>query len=102
MIPDNQSFLFTLANPFGSEPIKLNPKLSLAAIRCRSDVGPTFGESSSSAYDLTVWDPEYGSSIHLGFGHICPKTINVFQRKTYFAGVSPFQVSELEVFKVNL
>ena len=98
-MPDNQSFLFTLVNPFGSEPMKLYPKRD-AAIRYRSDVGPTFG--ISSCYDLTVWDPKDGSSIGLGIGYICPLKTVLKNRKTYFAGVSPFQVSELEVFKVNL
>lgn len=100
-IPDNQSFLFTLVNPSGNEPIKFNPKPGAAAMRCRSDVGPTFGDLS--CYNLTVWDPKYDSSHNLATGFICPpKTVTLLNMKTYFAGVSPFQVSELEVFKVYL
>ena len=77
--------------------MKLNPKPD-AAIICMSDVGPTFG--NSSYFDLTVWDlPAYNSRLALGNGFTCPKKNH---RNTYLAGVSPFQVSELEVFKVNL
>ena len=96
-IPDSQSFLFTLVNPSGNEPIKINPK-PVAAIRCRSDVGPTFG-NSASCYDLTVWYSVYGSRLDLGYGFTCPENVN---KNTFFTGASPFQVSELEVFKVNL
>ena len=95
-IPDSQSFLFTLVNSTRNEPIKINPKLG-AAIKCRSGAGPTFGDSTYS--DLRVWHPDYGSSLALGHGFTCPENVNW---ETYLAGASPFQVSELEVFKVNL
>ena len=96
-IPDSQSFLFTLVNTSGNEPMKLNPKPG-AAIRCRSNTGPTFG-NSNLRYDLTVWVTKDGSYLDLGYGFTCPENVN---RKTYLAGASPFQVTELEVFKVNL
>ena len=96
-IPDSQSFLFTLVNPSGNEPIKINPK-PVAAIRCCSDIGPSFGDSTIHN-DLTVWHPFGGSCLALGYGFTCPENVN---RNTYFAGVNPFQVSELEVFKVSL
>ena len=98
-IPDSQSFLFTLVNPSGNEPIKINPKPG-AAIRCKSNAGPTFGETSGY-YDLTVWNPNYfdGSFLDVGNGFTCPENVCM---KTYFTGASKFQVSELEVFKVNL
>ena len=95
-ISDSQSFLFTLVNPSGNEPTKINPKPG-AGIRCWSGAGPTFG--SSIFYDLTVWHPEHGSCLDLGHGFRCPENVN---RNTYLAGAYPFQVSELEVFKVNL
>ena len=97
-IRDSQSFLFTLVNPSGNKPIKITPTEPRAAIRCRSDVGPTFG-NSASCYDLTVWYSVYGSRLDLGYGFTCPENVN---KNTYFADASPFQVSELEVFKVNL
>ena len=96
-IPDSQSFLFTLINPSGNEPIKINPKPN-AAIRCKSDTGPTFGDSLTH-YDLRVWYLDNSSFLDLGYGFTCPENVN---RKTYFAGESRFQVSELEVFKVYL
>ena len=95
-IPDSHSFLFTLVNPSGNEPFKINPKPG-AAIRCRSDSGPTFG--NSEYYDLRVWVPKCGSHLDLGHGFTFPENVN---KNTYFTGANPFQVSELEVFKVNL
>ena len=95
-IPDSQSFLFTLVNPSGNEPIKINPNPD-AAIWCRSDAGPTFGDSD--VFDLIVWYADYGSTVDLGNGFKCPEKVN---QTFYLAGVNPFQVSELEVFKVNM
>ena len=60
-------------------------------------MGPAFG--NSTYYDLTVWIPGYGSLLDLGYGFTFPENVN---KETYLAGASPFQVSELEVFKVNL
>ena len=97
VMPDSQSFLFTLVNPSGNEPIKINPK-PVAAIQCRSGIGPTFGDSTRYI-DLTVWQPFGASYLDLGNGFTCPENVN---RSAYFAGVSPFQVSELEVFNVSL
>ena len=76
--------------------MKILPK-PVAAIRCRSDVGPAFGDSAS-CYDLIIWNTTYGSRLDLGYGFTCPQNVN---KNTYFTGVSPFEVSELEVFKVN-
>ena len=95
-IPDSQSFLFTLVNPSRNEPIKINPKPG-AAIKCRRDLGPAFGNSTQ--YDLRVWHPVNGSCIVLGNGFTCPENVN---RKTYLAAINPFEISELEIFKVNL
>ena len=96
MIPDSESFLFTLVNPSGNEAMKINPK-SGAAIRCRSDAGPAFGDSRF--FDFVVWSPHCASGLSLGYGFTCPENVN---RNTCFAGASQFQVSELELFKVNL
>ena len=40
-----------------------------------------------------------GSGLSLGNGFTCPENVN---RNTYFTGGSPFYVTDLEVFKVNL
>ena len=95
-IPDSQSFLFTLVNPSGNEPMKINPKPG-AAIRCRSDAGPAFGDSRF--FDFVVWSPHCASGLSLGYGFTCPENVN---SNTFFTGGSSFQVTELEVFKVNL
>ena len=100
-IPDSQSFLFTLVNPSGNQPTKITPKPG-AGIRCKSDFGPTFGDSAD-CHDLRVWTKvnrgSYTSHLDLGYGFTCPEDVN---GETYFTGVNPFEVSELEVFKVNL
>ena len=96
VIPDSQSFLFTVVNPSGNELIKITPKPE-AAIRCRSDLGPSFGNSTH--FDLLVWDLDHRSYLNLGHGFTCPEIIH---ENTYFEGVEPFEVSELEVFKVDL
>ena len=38
------------------------------------------------------------SATNLGHSFICPENVN---KKTYFTGSNPFEVSELEVFGVN-
>ena len=86
----------TLVNPPGNELIKITPKPD-AAIRCRSDLGPSFGNSTN--FDLLVWDLDYRSYLDLGHGFTCPENVD---RNTYFTGVDPFEVREMEVFKVNL
>ena len=97
-IADSQSFLFTLINPSGREPIKITPKAG-AGIWCNSDDGPCFG---TAKYDDLRVRSDYGVSsssyCDLGHGFTCPHNVN---KKTYFAGKSPFDISELEVFKVN-
>ena len=95
-IPDRQSFLFTLVNPSGNEPMKITSKAG-AAVQCSDDLGPTFGDSDS--FDIQVWYPGSRSYLDLGNGFTCPENVD---RNTYFTGVSPFEVSELEVFKVRL
>ena len=95
VIPDSHSFLFTLVHPSGNELIKINPK-SDSAIRCRSDLGPSFGNSTH--FDLLVWDLDYRSYLNLDHGFTYPETVS---ENTYLAG-DPFEVSELEVFQVNL
>lgn len=48
-IVDDQCFLFTLANPSGTDPIKITPKRGAAAgIRCRDDLGPRFIEKTNA------------------------------------------------------
>ena len=99
-IADSQSFLFTLVNPPGTEPMKvvLKPGAS-GGIRYRVDWGPRFGSKVSS--DLLVWPTDnYGVvNLSLGSGFTCPDT-----RKgdTFFTGKSSSNINELEVFKICL
>ena len=97
-IADSQSFLFTLVNPSGTEPIVLNPAAS-GGIRYRADLGPRFGTRINN--DLRVWTTDNYSVVHvsLGFGFTCPENK---QRDTFFTGKSPSNINELEVFKICL
>lgn len=100
-IPDSQSFLFTLANPSGNEPVKMAPKPG-ASILCNSNLGPTLG--TTQYYDLLVWsvsstNDSVSSHLDLGHGFVCPDSIN---KNSYFTGRNPFEISELEVFQVTL
>jgi len=100
-IPDSQSFLFTLVNPSGNEPVKMAPKPG-ASILCNSNLGPTLG--TTQYYDLLVWsvsstNDSVSSHLDLGHGFVCPDSIN---KNSYFTGRNPFEISELEVFQVNL
>lgn len=100
-ITDSQSFLFTLINPSANEPVKISSKPG-ASIRCESNCGPSFG--TTSYYDLQVWssDPSYDSAsgyLDLGYGFMRPEKVN---KTKYFTGNCPFDINELEVFKVNL
>ncbi len=96
---DSQSFLFTLINPSGNEPVKIIGNRD-SSILCCSKFGPTFG--NTKVYnDLQVWSnftPRAGY-LTLGYGFKRPENV---QSSTYFTGKSPFDISELEVFKVNL
>ena len=99
VIADSQSFLFTLVNPSGTEPMKLTSKPG-ASIRCNSDLGPSFG--TKDFFDLEVWNLSIGNStsscLDLGNGFTCPKNVN---RNRFFCDTNPFEIIELEVFKVN-
>ena len=98
VITDRLSFLFTLVNPSRTEPMKL-PSKPGASIRCRSDLGPGFG--TKDYYDLKVSKPSISSAsnyLTLGNGFTCPENVD---KNTFFCGKNPFEISELEVFKVN-
>ena len=95
-IADSLSFLFTLVNPSGSEAIKITPISGCSGgIRCLRDMGPSFG--TDNYYDLQLWSKS-GSNLDLGHGFTCPKNVN---KTTYFTGKTPFEINEMEVFKVD-
>ena len=98
---DSQSFLFTLVNPSGTEPVKITPKPDApGGIRCQNHWGPTFGTSQS--YDLLVWYKESSGIVNyldLGHGFTCPKNAD---KRTYFTGKSPFEIDQMEVYRVDV
>ncbi|XP_078353569.1 uncharacterized protein LOC144638229 isoform X2 [Oculina patagonica] len=101
-VPDSQSFLFSLINPSGTEPVKITPKPgACGGIRRKRVAGPSFG--TKAYYDLEVWrvfsqTSANSADLDLGYGFTCPENAN---KRFHFAGKSPFNISELEVFKVN-
>ena len=96
--PDSESFLFTLVNPSGSNPVKIIPKQGAGGgIRCRQSCGPSFG--TSIYYDLQIWDGSPSSDLELGYGFTCPLNTN---KETYFTGKGRLEIDELEVYEVNV
>ena len=97
---DDKSFLFTLVNPSGNEPLKLSAKPKCGGIRCRNDLGPRFGTSDIN--DLCLWQLSpsisFTGGLNLGNGFSCPQGKD---KNTFFTGRSPFNINELEVFKVS-
>ena len=90
-------------NPSDSEPTKITPIPDASGgIRCLRNVGPTF--SNNRFYDLQIWNPE-GTPSHLvnrcdlGYGFMCPQNAS---KNTYFTGKNPFEINDMEVFKVDL
>ena len=100
-IADDQCFLFTLANPSGTEPIKIAPKRgATAGIRCGANLGPRFVAKNNSLNTLDV-DESDGcllGSQDLSSGFVCPQNAN---HETFFTGKQKFNVTELELFKVD-
>ena len=93
---DTESFLFTLVNPAGNQPVKLTSKPG-GGIRCCSGRGPAFG--NKSYYDLKIWDGNQAAGyLHLGHGFNFPSSEN---KTGYFTGSDGFVVTELEVYKVG-
>lgn len=97
-VADSASFLFTLSRPSGSETVKISPKVGAAAgIRCLQSYGPVFG--NEQYYDLQIWNGR-SSYLDLGYaGFTCPPGVD---KKTYFTGKNPFDVDEMEVFKIDI
>lgn len=89
-------------NPSGTEPVKIIPKPDApGGIRCQSVWGPTFG--TDRFYDLRVLHKESSGSVvnnlDLGYGFTCPQNAD---KRTHFTGKNPFEIDEMEVFKVEL
>lgn len=97
---DDHSFLFTLISPSGTQPIRLSVKPSAdpnhGGIICSTSIGPCFG--NEDCFDLKVSDANRGNN-YLQVGStafICPPN---FTRA--FTPEKDFNISELEIFKVN-
>ena len=98
---DDHSFLFTLINPSGTQPIKLSAKpsgdLKKGGVLCEISLGPCFG--NERFFDLKLRDAVEGNDFLLeGDDHafICPSNFS-----QGFTPGTDFIISELEVFKVN-
>jgi len=97
---DDQSFLFTLIGPSGTQPIKLSAKPSVyrdsGGILCRTCLGPCFGHNY---FNLKLIDAVKGTNdLRVEtFAFICPSNVTLAN----FTLEKDFNISELEVFKVN-
>ena len=99
-IADDQCFLFTLANPFGTEPIKITPKRGASVgIRCRVDLGLRFIEKDNA---LDVDESASGFGLigyqNLSSSFVCAQNAN---HETFSTSKQKFNVTELELFKVD-
>jgi len=104
VLEDSQCFLFTLVNPSGSEPIKINQKRGASVgIRCGDDLGPRFCEIKSGGNALFLDPDDTPSSFRGGLNLVnsfpCPQNA---ENQTFFTGRGTFDVTELEVFKMDL
>jgi len=102
---DGKSWLFSLTNPSGAEPIRMlndGPNHSNAySIYDHASYGPTFG----GGHDLyIVSNANTNGSSYTNLGHSF--SLKGYQYgqpniKNYFAGAYNFLVTEIEVFKLN-
>lgn len=91
----NETFLFTLVNPFNIPPTKFSPKLTEHSIYDHGSVGPTFGHG----FDIHVSSNcDKNNLSYVGFPHSFLDTTGKGQH--LFHGKRNFTVQELEVFIV--
>jgi hypothetical protein len=91
---DPNAFLFSLTNK-NNQPSKMKQIGTNGSIFCTSDYGPTFGVGN----DLLICNyanTTPGGSSNLGNSYQHPQPS---QGKSYLAGSSPFQLSEIEVYE---
>jgi len=101
VVRDSHCFLFTLINPSGTEPIKINPKPGASVgIRHGSDLGPRFCEDSLNALAVNAKDTDVGlvGRLDLAYGFTCPQSAN---KETFFTGTGQFDITEMEMFKIG-
>ena len=83
--------------------MKFDPKPGAhgIGIRCGVDLGPRFCEKSMNALELNQKDapPRFVGRLNLVYGFTCPPKIN---KDTFFTGKSQFDITELEIFKVDI
>ena len=96
---DPNALLFSLVNPSGSEPNKMDAITSFdAGIHCESELGPCFGVSG--LFTFKMFD-NYNFKCKVfsgGLGFQCPANVDF---ETYFTGSNFSTISELEVFKID-
>jgi len=98
---DSQCFLFTLVNPSGSEAVKINRNAGASiGIRCGIDLLPRFCEESMNALEVNKKDNRrcLVGRLNLAYGFTCPQNAN---KGTYFTGNGQFDITEMEVFKID-
>ena len=98
---DSNAFLFSLVNPSGSQPNKMNAVVGCrTGIHCESGLGPCFGVKGR--HNLKMGDILNSTGkcqlFNTNVGFQCPANVDF---STFFTGINIFSISELEVFKVN-
>ena len=101
-VVDSQCFLFSLVNPSGSGPVKINAKPGKSVgIKCVHDLGPRFSEKpGNNALDIDPRNTPSGfeGSLNLDFGFMCPQDAD---NRAFFTGKGKFGITELEIFKID-
>ena len=97
---DSFSFLFTLTNIYGTEPIKFVYSNNNENIRHNKDQGPSFGGNDA---DLSIYDNYINNSSYTAFPIIYKDSLG--KGRSIFTGDfnnnnKCFKLKELEVFKV--
>ena len=67
-------------------------------MRCRTDLGPSFGDGIGSESDIYISDK---SNQNENSGSIAGKSFNVPGSSQELAGAQNFKVKDIEVFKIT-
>lgn len=99
---DPNALLFSLVNPSGSEPNKMNAKAGFdTGIYCGPELGPCFSVRGRHSLKIDAHELPYSFKCQVfdkNLGFQCPANVDF---KTYFTGSNSFIISKLEVFKVD-
>jgi hypothetical protein len=95
--PSTRSFVFTLKNPRGTDPMKFSLANAQYAIYCHSGYGPVFG-NGHDIYVANNSDANAASYTNLGSGYTNYTGVD---GRTVFTGAHNFRAKAVEVFEIT-